>query len=293
MSASLDVRHAIHEANRVFCRYPVRICLPMILFGVVSYAVTPFLTPGIHLYWLYILIDGLGTFWLVSLVEVVVASMCLRALEGTEPGAAQVSEALHYRGFGALLWGLLLRYVGWGLLLGLGGGVAAILSSGIYAAVAPVNGISAGAGGGHLAGIAIGAIVGVVFVTLIFCRYMFVLPMFVIARTSGPGFLDDCVRRTLQVWKTAALVLVAGTAPAFALTGIEFPLTRKDLTQPTFPHGAHLAIQLIGTLVMDCYAAWFILLKTGLAVQLISAQPESPSEPSAKSATGLADGLVL
>jgi hypothetical protein len=280
MNASLDVRHAIHEANRVFCRYPVRICLPMILFGVVSCAVTPFLTPGIHLYWLYILIDGLGTFWLVSLVEVVVASMCLRALEGTEPGAAQVSEALHYRGFGALIWGLIFRYIGWTLLLSLIIGVisafAAILSLGIHAAVAPANGISAFAGGFHLVGIIIVAIVGAVVFALVLSRYIFVLPMFAIARTSGPGFLNQCVRRTTHVWKTASLVLVAGTAPAFALSGIEF-LAWKSLTPP---HGIHLAFQLAGTFFIDCYAAWFILLKTGLAVQLMSLPlPVSPEPP--------------
>jgi hypothetical protein len=107
--------------------------------------------------------------------------------------------------------------------------------------------------------------------------------MLAIAGGSEPGFLDQCVRRTLQVWKTVALVMVAGGAPFFVIAGIEF-LVWHDLNNPLPPHGAHLAVQLIGMLFIDCYGAWFILVKTGLAMQLMSATLPVPPQPFADSA---------
>jgi hypothetical protein len=273
MNESLDVRRAIREANSVFSRFPVQVCLPMLLLGLVSYATLDRLQPAQNHYFLIGMVESFCICWLDCFAQVVVASMCLRAWEGSVPGASQASEVLRYRGFGSLIWGLIFRYLGWILLLSLIGGaigaVAAILSLVIHSAVAPANGISAFAGGVHIGGIAIGAIAAIVILVLILSRYVFVLPMFAIARASRPGFLDECVVRTKQVWKAATLVLVIGGAPAFLLVGIEF-LVWKEWQDPTPPHGVHLAVHLVGALLIDCYAAWLILVKTGLAQQLMS-----------------------
>lgn len=283
MSASLDVRRAIREANSVFSRFPIQVCVPMLLFGLVSYVTFGRIQPTHHHYFLIVMVGAFCMFWLDCFAQVVVASMCLRVWEGTSPGGAQVGEALHYRGFGSLIWGLIFRYTGWILLLSLGVGVitavVALLGLVIHAAVVSANGISAVAGGVHVVGIAITGIAGAVIFALVLSRYILVLPMFAIARASRPGFLDDCVARTKQVWKTAALVLVIGVAPAFLFAGIEFLgwKERRGLTHPTPPHGAHLAVQLVGIFLIDCYAAWFILLKTRLAQQLMSAPPPAPT----------------
>jgi hypothetical protein len=283
MNESLDVRRAIREANSVFSRFPVQVCVPMLLFGVVSYASIGRLQPTQHHYLLIVMVGGFFTFWLDCFAQVVIASMCLRAREGTVPGGVQASEALHYRGFATLVWSLILRYIGWTalLLVAVGAAAAAIglLSVAFHSAVAPADGISAFAGGFHLVFMVMVAIVAVVVFTLVLSRYIFVLPMLAIAGESEPGFFNQCVRRTLQVWKTAAVVMLIGGAPAFVLAGLQF-LVWHDLTHPSPPHGVHLVVQLIGILVIDCYAAWFILLKTGLAVQLMSLPlPVSPEPP--------------
>jgi hypothetical protein len=255
----------------------------MLLFGVVSYATGGRMQPTRHHYFLIVMVGAFCMFWLDCFAQVVVASMCLRARKGTAPGAAQASEALHYRGFVTLVWSLILRYIGWTALLsvivGVVAAVAALLSMSLHAVVAPADGISAFAGGFHLIFIVMVAIVAAIVFALVLSRYIFVLPMFAIAGASGSGFFDQCVRRTLPVWKTAAVVMFAGGAPAFVLAGIEF-LAWHDLTHSTPPHGVHLVVQLIGILFIDCCAAWFILLKTGLAVQLMSQPlPVSPELP--------------
>jgi hypothetical protein len=108
---------------------------------------------------------------------------------------------------------------------------------------------------------------------------MFVLPMFAIARRSGPGFLDDCVGRTKRVWKTAALVLLAGSLPTFVLSSIE-SLTWRWLTPP---HAAEVATDLAAALATGCFNAWFVLVRAGLALQLTATE----ALPSADSSTGL------
>ena len=137
-----------------------------------------------------------------------------------------MGEALQYRGFASLAWGLLLRYLGWFLLLFLILFVAfAVIDMFMLAFSGPTSGVGAVAAGagavGH--GFALGAgvilVVAVVIVlALIFCRYMFVFQMFAIERASGPDFWTSASDRTKQVWKTAALVLLAGVSqPAFSL----------------------------------------------------------------------------
>jgi hypothetical protein len=98
---------------------------------------------------------------------------------------------------------------------------------------------------------------------------MFVFQMFAIERASRRGFLDECIRRTKQVWKTAAVVMIAGMIPEYLILGIE-ELAWKHWTPP---HGVHMAVELTGALVTGCFSAWFMLVKTGLAMQLMTAPP--------------------
>jgi hypothetical protein len=283
MNTGLDVRVAVRDANAVFGRFPARICIFPVLLGLLSYVTTTWWQPDpqqsdgqrVLLDFLIICVCGFVLFWLNCFIEVVVSSMCLRAREGEEPGGEQISKALHYRGFASLAGGLLLRCLCWSLSLGaIFGGAFLFIGILVDAAhTGPTSGIGATAGGvGHWFAIGTGVIVGVVFVivaTLIFCRYMFVFQMFAIERASRRGFLDECIRRTKQVWKTAAVVMIAGMIPEYLILGIE-ELAWKHWTPP---HGVHMAVELTGALVTGCFSAWFMLVKTGLAMQLMTAPP--------------------
>jgi magnesium-transporting ATPase (P-type) len=231
------------------------------------------------LYFLLIVVGGFVSYWLDCGVQAIVSSMYLRAREGEEPGGEQISEALHYRGFASLAGGLLLRYLGWFALLSAILYVAFILLAVIVSALSgATSGVGAAASGasavGHGTVIGVVALLFVTVVTLIFYRYMFVFQMFAIERASEPGFLDECVRRTKQVWKTAALIMLVGTIPTYLILGIE-SLAWKHWTPP---HGVHVAVGLAGAILTGCFTAWFMLVKTGLAMQLMSAPPP-PLEP--------------
>jgi len=288
MNTGLDVRVAIRDANEVFGRFPARICLPYVLLGLLSVTVEAWTQLDNHppedeksfLYFLIVMVLCFISFWLYCFIEVVVSTMYLRAREGEEPGTKQVGEAWQYRGFASLAGGLLLRCLGWGVLVGLSFGLILIFA-GIFSEAAntgTTSGVGAVAGGvGHGIAIGVGAIVGVAFVavvTLIYCRYMFIFPMYAIERGAGRGFLDECVRRTKTVLKTAAWVQIVGMIPACLIVGVEM-LARRHWTPPL---GVHIAIELAVALVNGCYAAWFMLVKTGLARQLM-AEPAAAIEP--------------
>jgi hypothetical protein len=287
MNKGLDVRAAIRDANGVFGHFPARICLPLVSLCLLSTLVGEWIRPdkpsleNLLSYLVGLIVILFISFWLNCYVGVVVSSMYLRAREGEEPGAKQLREALQYRGFASVAGGLFLRYLGWGGLLGLVFGVL-LLFAGIFSNIAKGGGstsrIGATAGGvGHVFDIIIGVIVVVGFIliaTRIFCRYMFIFPMFAIVRGGDRGFLDECTARTEEVWKTAAVVLFTGAIPGSLIIGIE-RLTWKYLTPP---HGVHVVIQLIGAVLIGCYTTWFILVKTGLAMQLLAA-PAVAIEP--------------
>jgi hypothetical protein len=192
----------------------------------------------------------------------------------------QLREALRYPGLASLFWGLMARYLGWAVLLVAIAGVALLISMALLIALhVSASGVEAFAGGVGGFGAMAAGIPVVVMGAAIFYRYMFVLPMFAIARRSGPGFLDDCVDRTKRVWKTAALVLLAGSLPTFVLSSIE-SLTRRWLTPP---HAAEVATDLAAALATGCFNAWFVLVRAGLALQLTATE----ALPSADSSTGL------
>jgi hypothetical protein len=259
MNTGLDVRVAIRDANAVFGRFPARMSLPYVLLGLLSATMAAWLQPDnpspdnkLLLHSLGFMVFSFISFWLYCFIEVVVSTMYLRTRAGEEPGTKQVGEALQYCGFASLTWGLILRYLGWFLVLvvplAIAIGVITVIVNGI---AGPTSGIGATAGGvGHGFAIVTGVIVGVAFLivlTLIYCRYMFVFPMFAIERGADCGFLDECVRRTKTVWKTAALVLIVGMIPAFLIAGIQM-LARGHWTPP---HGVHIAIELGWLSLMD------------------------------------------
>ncbi|MGD0796491.1 MAG: hypothetical protein ABR910_02100 [Acidobacteriaceae bacterium] len=295
MSASLDLRGAVREANTIFRRYPVRLSLPMVLFGLLSNAYPAALQSGISHHIFIALLAAFAAFLLNCYVDVGVASMYLRAQDGGEPGAKQLLDVLHYRGFAAVLWGLFLRYFGWILVFGAVGTFIAVFLLIIFnAATSGSSGIGAIAGGVGAGGIGEGiAVVGVVLgmgvAALVLYRYVLVFPMFAIARGSGPGFLEGCIDRTRRVWKTAVLVLLAADIPPLALALME-PLASRHLSPP---HAARIAIELAVSILTSCYATWIVGVRTGLALQLTSAQPaptqQLPTEPSGNQ---LPDGLV-
>jgi hypothetical protein len=291
MSESLDVRGAIREANSVFCRFPFQICLPMVTLGIAYYAVRPPSQPGTHPHGIALLVIGITSFWLISFAEVVVAAMYLRAQEGAMPAASQFGDVLRYRGFASLVWRLFLRYLGWILLLfailivvilalvAVIAFVGALAHPGVGSAVA--SGAAAAGASGFLRwmSVRLGVIGGVAIAVAILCRYMFVLPMFAIAHASGPGFLADCVARTKHVWKTATLILLVGAVPGGALAWLKV-LAWKHLSPP---HGVRVAVELATIVLRYCYSAWFVLLKTGLAQQLMCASiPVPPPSPLAE-----------
>lgn len=296
MSTGLDVRRAVNEANQVFRRYPARISLPAVLVAVLSYAGSALMlaqTAGIEanptelerpfLLFITMVPIGFGFAWLGFLVEAAVSGMYLRVRQGAEPGMKQLREALRYPGLASLFWGLMVRYLGWMvLMMAIGIAVAAVvlvLPFGAHTGASSTSGVGAVAGGVGGFGAMAAGIAVVVMGAAIFYRYMFVLPMFAIARRSGPGFLDDCVGRTKRVWKTAALVLLAGSLPTFVLSSIE-SLTRRWLTPP---HAAEVATDLAAALATGCFNAWFVLVRAGLALQLTATE----ALPSADSSTGL------
>lgn len=288
MNTGLDVRVAIRDANDVFGRFPARMSLPLVFLGLLSTTVVEWIRPdkpspdNLLPFFLGLMLSLFISFWLNCFVQVVVSSMYLRAQESAEPGAKQFGEAWQYRGLASLAGGLLLRYIGWTLLLGViffvvGFIAIAILGLG-HMLAAPASGIGATAGGvGHGFGIGVVMIMVAAFVivaAIVLCRYMFIFPMFAIVRGADRGFLDECVARTTKVWKIVALVTFAAMIPVFLIFGIE-KLVWKYMMPP---HGVHVAIQLVGAVIIGCYSTWLILVKTGLAMQLITT-PAAEIEP--------------
>jgi hypothetical protein len=286
MNESLDVRRAVREANGVFCHFPVRICLPMVTLGIAYYAVRPPFRPGAHPHGVAQLVIGITSFWLYSFAEVVVAAMYMQAREGAVPTASQLGETLRYRGFASLIWRLFFRYLGWILLifaiaiLTILVLVVAVAFVGVLVHPGAGSAIATGAVAGGAKGLAywvsvgIGVIAGIAITVAILCRYMFVLPTFAIAKAYGPGFLNDCVVRTKPMWKTASWILLAGFLPGATMAWLKI-LAWKHLTPP---HAVRVAVELATIVFTCCYGAWFVLLKTGLARQSMSA-PSPVSAP--------------
>jgi hypothetical protein len=287
MSTRLDVRLAVREANGVFLRSPVLVCLPMMVAMVASTCATLLMqrvhsTPGVMiLYSLLTLVVAYGLFWVISLVEVGVAAMFLRQREGGEPALDQIGEGLRRPRFASVVWDLTVRYIGWALVICIPLGIVGLIAS-LSTDFARQGGVP-----GRGAGLHFGLeVVGGIICSLLLYRYMFVLPMFAIARGAGPGFFDECVRRAKQDRKTAILIFLAQYAPSFLFTGIGYLMWGQKWRL----HGGHVGVQLAEAAVVACIETWFILLRTGLAMQLVAMRlpPELPPEP-----MGLGNGVVF
>jgi len=271
MNAKLDVRSAIRESTTAFRRFPVLLCLPVVSIGLANWGLGSLIYPSTgkspSSLLPLIMVFAMGYLVFISVAEVLTAAMYLRAREGVEPSLKQTDEVVRYRGLFPLMGKLLLLYLALGLLLGVICGVAVFVimfaSTLIHIAHQSSSGIGVAAGGIGRIGIAIGMAVFLV----MWSRYMFVLPMLAIARSAGPDFLNECVRRAKPVWRTAIWVQLAAGLPMILVIVIRSP-TWWHLTPP---HAVRVTAKLILLLIEQCFAAWFILVKTGLALQLMPA----------------------
>jgi hypothetical protein len=96
---------------------------------------------------------------------------------------------------------------------------------------------------------------------------MFVLPMLAIARGSRGRFFRECVAMTKQVWRVALPLAFIEIAPTLAHSAFKL-VVWGSLGQPS---GSRRMLDLPIVIAIDCFAACFILLKTGLALQLLAA----------------------
>ena len=131
-------------------------------------------------------------------------------------------------------------------------------------------------------------IIGSVLAPLVLWRYTFAYPMFAIAHGAKIGFLDECIARTRPVWKIAALVMLIESLP-FALISVLSPVVWAHVTASV---AAHTAVELAVSALTSCCTVWFILFRTGLALQLMQEQSPISAEPDAGSSTNLADGYI-
>jgi hypothetical protein len=141
----------------------------------------------------------------------------------------------------------------------------------VYSAVGHV-----GAGAGPMVGTAGSArrpgsgvriVVGLFVAWLVLYRYMFVFPIFVIQHGAGDGFVDWCVSRTKQVWRTGVLLMLAAGVPELLPSVIRLAVWGR-LSRP---RGIGGVADLVILLAADCFTVWFVLLRTELALQLVGA----------------------
>ena len=265
MNSSLDVFLAVREANRVFRSFPVRFSLPLVLLGLAGYASVAIERGRQHL-----LLNGfmlVVTMSLGWLVEIVLSAMCLRARAGMEPSIEQTGEVLRYPGLGSVMVKLFFRCLGWAL-------VACVIWLVCYV----VYGVTVQLAIGRAAQDSLihshslirrgfGTIAFLLVTWLLLYRYMFVLPMLAIVRGSRGKFFGECVAMTKQVWRAALPLAFIEIAPTLARSVFKL-VVWGSLGQP---NGSRRMLDLAMVVAVECFAAWFILVKTGLALQLLAA----------------------
>ena len=105
---------------------------------------------------------------------------------------------------------------------------------------------------------------------------MFVAPMVAISRgDSGPDIISDSAKRTRTVRGITALLALAECAPGVVLYVVE------RLIWPGLDpyHGVRAWAGLMVAVLAGCYLAWFVLVKTEVAVQLLEQIPLVPRLP--------------
>jgi hypothetical protein len=267
MNSGLDAFLALREANRVFRRFPVRFSLPLVLLGLAGYASVAVERGRQHLVLgacVLLVMTCLG--WLV---EIVLSAMCLRARAGMDPSIEQTGEVLRYPGLGSVMVKLFFRCVGWAL-------VACVIWLVCYV----VYGVTVQLAIGRAAQDSLihshslirrgfGTIAFLLVTWLLLYRYMFVLPMLAIVRVSQGKFFGECVAMTKQAWRVALPLAFIEIAPTLAHSAFKL-VVWGGLGQP---NGGRRVLDLARVVAVECFAAWFILVKTELSLQLMIPQP--------------------
>jgi hypothetical protein len=268
MATNLDVRRAVNEANRVFRRYALPICLPLVVVGLPSQFLAfehpigqNHITPALAIFSLLLLATGC----LSKAAEVTTSMMFLKAQQGVKPRVRQVGEALRSRGLLSVIVGLFARYMLWTA-------VALLIAVVVYwltKAVSPALHVT---GSGGASGISVTGLTGHDWVTLIFggilvpaflYRYVFVLQQFAVAPGSGTDFFDRCVKQANQAWKTAMLLSIGENLTTYLLWHAQALVIRQE------PHSAGtVTADLITCILTNGFAAWLVLVRTGLVQQL-------------------------
>jgi hypothetical protein len=276
MSAVVDIRSAVREANRVLSRFPARSCLPMVLLGSAIYLAAA-VHPSQIGSWFSYLVDLVASL-LYWLAEIVVAGMFLHA------SYAETTEVMRYPGLPSVVVGIAFRWAVNVMAYGLVGFlISAIILVAWVTAWSVLWHIGVGIGFkpyvhwlGNQDSMWFGLMIGAwlfIFV-LALRRYIFVCPMFVIAKGARPGFFKQCVLKTKRVWRQALLLSVLTIATTLIPSMVRLAVWRR-LGQPP---GMGKIVDLPIVFVVECLLAWFVLLKTGLALQLMNAPPLAEPE---------------
>jgi hypothetical protein len=274
MRTELDIRLAVAEANEVFRRFPLQTCLPLLIVGLsLDWALIPLHRlqdpHRVILPLITILLIGVAGYWASCAADAGTSAMYLRAREGGTPTLRQIGQTVRLLRFNSVTVGLLVRYMGWVLLWVLGGVLA-------YAAL---QGIRMATHRHVLAGNDrwLGLVVELFIVPYVAYRYTFVFQQFVIQGGMSAGFLDECVQQAKRVWKIALLVTIVDCYVFALVGGAQRLFTRR----PDLSLWAEIVLVSVPTIVRYVFAAWMVLVRTGLALQLggVGQERASGDEP--------------
>ena len=278
MTPRVDFRAAVATTWLVFRMYPVVFSLPMVMTGLIFLGLMQALAENIAgvSTALLAVVGLLASFVVVCYVQVLGSAMYLRARSGERPSLAQVGEILGYRGFLSYIGSLFGRYVGWMLLLVLVTGVVAALVIGL-GTLAMGSGHSSSGIGAFAGGVTDGTTAVVVLIVglpmvWIFSRYQLVLPMFAAARENRAGLFEESVKLAVSNRRIVFPILLVSLIPSgFSLVAHSLIKGHWILT-----HGMQIVLQLMETVVLDIWAAWFVLIWMELALQWAAAGEVSP-----------------
>jgi len=254
MSVRLDVRSAAREANEVFRRWPVLICLPLVLCGVGTWASGELAkTKSV---WLG-LVSSLLVFVLGILampLYVAVSAMLLRYREGGVPDLSQVAGVFRLPALKTTLLSLFGRYLGWTL----GFMVLFWLPLHLLQTLAFKDNPKSEVGAYLLVGAG-----GVLFFSWIGSMYFFALPLVAIRLDSPNNMVDVSVHQTKGKRRILMLLLLANFTPG----GLYLLLDHFYLQPHTEVHGLIATLSFAEQVFGGCIATWFILVTTELAMQ--------------------------
>jgi len=274
MTVKLNVRLAIELANAGLRRSPVEFCLPLVAVGVgtsvAEVVVHRVLGQGAAL-WIGLL-PVLGCVVANYVAELLVATMYLDLSSAGGPSLGRAWRAVRYKGAGRVMWGLFVRYLGWGVVIGL---ATIVMSAVIIAATAvvrvagsEVSGVAAVAGGASHT--VLWAVLFPLLFALVYSRYLFVIPVVAIAGESGgQELIHDSELRTRLVRGTAILLAFAESLPTMVI----YVTQRLAFGGLDAYHGSRVGAGVVGSLIAGCCMTWFVLVRTGLAVQLLEQVP--------------------